>query len=306
MLDNQHVRQYTSIPVTGNRWSCVRAACPGADSLRPLMTFCHSHYHPDFEILVIAKGEAVVSINGEAIHAGHGDILLINPYDVHYGEYYTACEEFEYYCLCFSLTLLGSEKNREYTDFVTRLGHEQLKYRHLVPKGSPMWQEIEPYVRRTYGELQTREAGWELAVRGRLFLLFSVLRRHLAEAARVPDAASVKNEAFVRQVLTYVEEHYQQPISTRDIAAVFSYNENYFCRLFRRQFSRSFGDYLNSYRTQRARELLTQERLSVAQVAAEVGFGNFSYFSRLFREQTGMSPSEYRRQKGSLAIPPRA
>ena len=141
MLDNQHVRQYTSIPVTGNRWSCVRAACPGADSLRPLMTFCHSHYHPDFEILVIAKGEAVVSINGEAIHAGHGDILLINPYDVHYGEYYTACEEFEYYCLCFSLTLLGSEKNREYTDFVTRLGHEQLKYRHLVPKGSPMWQE---------------------------------------------------------------------------------------------------------------------------------------------------------------------
>ena len=55
-------------------------------------------------------------------------------------------------------------------------------------------------------------------------------------------------------------------------------------------------DAINDYRIQQARYLLTHSDKQVGEVAADVGFGNLSYFSTLFKKSTGMTPVEYRKQ----------
>jgi YesN/AraC family two-component response regulator len=58
----------------------------------------------------------------------------------------------------------------------------------------------------------------------------------------------------------------------------------------------SLWDYLNRFRNQKAKELLLLTDVSITEIAAEVGYDDVGYFSRVFREITGCSPRDYRQQ----------
>jgi AraC-like DNA-binding protein len=67
-----------------------------------------------------------------------------------------------------------------------------------------------------------------------------------------------------------------------------------FCREFKAEFGVTFVEYLASYRVIQAKRLLTNPTMAVADVASAVGFNDPSYFTRVFKKQEGVSPSEYR------------
>jgi hypothetical protein len=70
-----------------------------------------------------------------------------------------------------------------------------------------------------------------------------------------------------------------------------------FCHEFKAIFAVTFVEYLAQYRMERAKRLLANPTISVADVAVSVGFNDPSYFTRVFRKQEGLSPSEYRANK---------
>ena len=71
-------------------------------------------------------------------------------------------------------------------------------------------------------------------------------------------------------------------------------SENYLSQIFRNELGVSPWDYLSRWRVQRARELLATTDKSITAVAAEVGFDDSVYFSRVFRKHAGESPQAYR------------
>jgi len=99
--------------------------------------------------------------------------------------------------------------------------------------------------------------------------------------------------AVLTAVKAYIEENYDKPLSLSGISSVFNYNSNYISHLFTRHGDKSFVGFLTSVRIEAAKKLMSEQDTTVARVASAVGYGNQFYFSRVFSEETGMSPKEY-------------
>jgi len=116
----------------------------------------------------------------------------------------------------------------------------------------------------------------------------------LAPQTEVP---ADRADAVGAQMLDFVRTHYRQDISMQDAACALNYSEPYFCKLFKQQFGRSFTAYLASYRIERAKELLVQPTVNIKDVGLRVGYADANYFAKVFRRQTGQSPSAFRAEK---------
>jgi signal transduction histidine kinase/DNA-binding response OmpR family regulator/DNA-binding LacI/PurR family transcriptional regulator len=104
-----------------------------------------------------------------------------------------------------------------------------------------------------------------------------------------------ESQKLVQQALGFIHEHYKEPISRADIAGNLCINEQYLSRCFNKEIGIGPMVYLSRYRIQRAKRLLEIGNLSITQVAMEVGMSSQSYFSRVFQEETGVTPSAYQR-----------
>lgn len=105
-------------------------------------------------------------------------------------------------------------------------------------------------------------------------------------------------------VLGYIEKNYAQPISEQEVARECGMSAFEFSRAFRSAHGITFRDYLSECRLVQSKRLLGIAQVPVSDVAAMAGFNDPSYFARLFRKRTGMSPSAYR--ASVLILPKRA
>jgi len=99
----------------------------------------------------------------------------------------------------------------------------------------------------------------------------------------------------VREAMAYIHEHYAEEISRAELAGHVALTERYLTHCFRQELGITPMVYLNRYRVKRARVLLEQGGRSITDVAMAVGFGDSSYFNRVFRQEVGVAPGAYQR-----------
>jgi len=102
--------------------------------------------------------------------------------------------------------------------------------------------------------------------------------------------------AVVREILAYLESHYAEPIAREDAARAAHVSPSLLSHVLKQTTSRGFSDHLNQIRVDRASELLRRTDMSLLAVALEVGFSDQSYFTKIFRRLTGITPRAYRLQ----------
>lgn len=102
--------------------------------------------------------------------------------------------------------------------------------------------------------------------------------------------------ALVKRSVAYLHQNYIYTLSRSEVADAIGVNEDYLTRIFKQELGISPWDYLNRYRIFQAKELLRQTHDSVGHIGQRVGFSDASYFSRVFRRLTGVSPGTYRKQ----------
>jgi len=101
----------------------------------------------------------------------------------------------------------------------------------------------------------------------------------------------------ISKAIRYIHQHYTENISLQAVADHVGLSVSYLSNLFKRELQISFVDYLNRYRIDRAKELLTDTNMKSYDIAVEVGFSpEYTYFSKVFKKVTGVNPNEYRRQ----------
>lgn len=98
----------------------------------------------------------------------------------------------------------------------------------------------------------------------------------------------------VKDVIAYVDEHLHLTISLREVAGHIHLNPSYLSALFKEQMQITFSEYVTRRKLQRARELLLQTKLPIAEIAESVGFQTPKYFNKLFKEYEGTTPGNYR------------
>ncbi|WNS45899.1 response regulator transcription factor [Paenibacillus sp. MMS20-IR301] len=104
------------------------------------------------------------------------------------------------------------------------------------------------------------------------------------------------SNANMAKLLQYMEEHYAEPLSLTELARHFHFNPSYLSSLFTTYNREGFKEHLNSIRTGKAAELLRAGEAAISEISSMVGYGDHSYFCKVFKKYTGLSPSGYRRQ----------
>lgn len=106
------------------------------------------------------------------------------------------------------------------------------------------------------------------------------------------------SDNVVDQLKKYIEQNLGEDLSRPVLAGKVFLSEDYVSKLFMKTTGMSLPNYIAERRIERAKEYLRTSSLPISKIAMEVGYGNFSYFSKTFRELVGCTPNEYRsRQK---------
>ncbi|MGC9356799.1 MAG: substrate-binding domain-containing protein [Anaerolineae bacterium] len=105
---------------------------------------------------------------------------------------------------------------------------------------------------------------------------------------------SAETQRLVRQAMAYIHEHYADQISRTDLAQYVALSEDYLTFCFRKELGVTPITYLNRFRVNQAKDLLVHTNKSITEIALDVGFSDSSYFSRVFRREVGLSPTDYR------------
>ena len=157
---------------------------------------------------------------------------------------------------------------------------------HLIPLLQKLQEEV------------TRPSASRLFVRGIAQAIAVHLARNyvaLTEAAR-GDTASLPGFKL-RQITDWMRDHLTEEFSLARLAERAGMSEFHFNRLFKRATGVPPSQYQIRLRMETARRLLRETKKSVITIAIEVGFSNPSHFAQLFRKQSGLSPTDYRRQR---------
>ena len=107
-----------------------------------------------------------------------------------------------------------------------------------------------------------------------------------------------KRQADTRPIRTakqYIQEHYADPLTLEWVSNIVGFSGSYFSSLFKKETGRNFLEYLSEVRMNRAKELLRETNLSVAEVCVRVGYSDLKYFTKSFKKATGLKPGEFRK-----------
>ena len=158
-------------------------------------------------------------------------------------------------------------------------------------------EELDGLIQRLHGELVRREAS-PLYVQGLAQAIAIHLARHYVDFARENRSASPSLPGFkLKQVTEWMAENLADECNLDGLAARAKLSKFHFLRLFKRAMGVSPARHLIRLRMDAARRLLRETDQSVVAIAVAVGYANPSHFAQLFRRETGLSPSDYRRRR---------
>ena len=270
MINNSFQLRYKSLPVAISKSNNCNT---------------EKHNHSEFEILKITSGSSTVTIAGECYLVSAGDLIFINPMQVH-----SVNRDFErqysHKCICFDVSLIN-DKN-----LAKSLSSETASSINVIDKNSPYNHILSSFFDKVYELTENESAAYQMEIPAYITLIFSTLIKNslISKCER-----TVKKEDFVSSVLNYVKAHFAEQITSYDVSRALSFNQSYFCRNFKRNFGMSFSSYLNSYRLSISRKYLEEGVKTVTQIAFDVGFSSATAFSKCFKKQFGVLPSKYKK-----------
>ncbi len=254
---------------------------------------CSCHWHDDFELLVVCQGELNYFVNGQVLHLKQGQGVFANSRRLHYS-LSPEHRECLYSCLVFHPSVLG-QLPLPTARYAQRLGGDDQKdYLLLDPEKGETDAAIIRAVCRVAELVRERGPAFELMVQAECAGILGGLW-HRMEAGTPPNRSD-PSWAALRQMVGYIQTHYQGPVRLEDIAAAGAVCRSKCCQLFRQKMDSSPIGYLNAYRMNKAADLLRSTQIPITEVARSCGFDSPSYFTESFRKVFGVSPREMRKE----------
>lgn len=133
---------------------------------------------------------------------------------------------------------------------------------------------------------------------------FAAIIAQIENTKNITELSDILNKFFVQyrkahrhypEVIEYVNDNYDQELTLKKVADIFHINSVYLGSIFKKNVGQSFAKYLNNYRIARSIELMSNSNYDINEISEMVGYRNNNYFFRVFKEQTKMAPSEYRK-----------
>ena len=244
------------------------------------------HDHSAVEILLTLEGSVTYTVEDSIYQVRKGEILIIPsdmPHSLSMGEGSSRY-----------LFLFEPDAIMTMRDIKSMAMHFNKPF-HLRD-GSEAHVRIRELLLRARDTYEKRELMWNTVCYSCFLRIYATLAQRYLNGIRARTGDQVRNvdSEVITAAMTYINNHYKDELSLEDVAGFAGFSRYYFSRSFKKQTGYSFKDYLCQKRLQVAVDLLIRTNRPMRDVAMDSGFGSVATFNRVFREQKGCTPTQYR------------
>ncbi len=249
------------------------------------------HWHNDIELIVIKKGQGLVTIDTQPFTVLEGHVVVVLPGQIHsISTYNNHCMEYENIIFHTSLLYTSTTDQVSKQYFQSFFEGSQTITTHIT-SSLPNYKELYYCISQIDTICSTRPPYYELIIKSQLYAFFFQLFSYTTgDTSLLPNDSLLKVKSFI----SYVENYYTEPITTSTAAHHLGISASHFMKLFRELMHITFTEYVNQYRMEIAGALLRTTTDSILSISVQVGYNNLSYFNRIFKEHFGVSPRTYR------------
>ena len=248
------------------------------------------HHHDFYEVYYLLGGEVEYWVDGRIIRMLPGDLLLINPLELHRPILDQGSPVYERIVLWINKEFLeglctGNSGLNICFD-TAQPGHT-----HLIRTSATERTALTARLGELVREFYSRDFGSDLSAHG-LFLQFMVQLNRMATRSQSQQEETQSLSPLVQKVLEYITDHIQEDLSLEDIADQMFVSKYHLSHAFTREVGVSVYRYVMLRRLMMARQLL-QAGESAGQVCRSCGFSEYTSFYRAFKSEYGVSPRTF-------------
>lgn len=256
------------------------------DSMHPKYEMAH-HWHTQLEIIRVISGKLNVSLNGKEYTAECGDIIIVNSEVIH-GAIPENCV---YECIVFSLDVLETSVNK-CKNFLFGISSHVIELTEYHKYNDSIFFKA---AKDFFESMKEESDGSKFKALGALYTLLGIISDK--KYYKISSGKEVsKSITKLKDVLYFIRNCYDTPITLEDMAEKAGMSPKYFCRFFKELTDKTPVEYLNTYRIERAARKLGGTDLPVTEIAFSCGFNDLSYFIKTFKHYKGETPREFRKR----------
>ncbi|NDV81810.1 AraC family transcriptional regulator [Bacteroides sp. 51] len=253
------------------------------------------HFHSEYEIIYIKEGAGTRFVGDNVDKYNAGDLVLIGSNLPHYmksDEIYHSGDS----TLRVKGTIIQFEKDfmyhaiNHYPHFVKikRMLDESHRGIYFPANSSSKLNELLSAIPLLTGVDQ---------ITGFLQLLKEMSEtdaRQIISSADYTEDNMMYDTSRIDKVISYLNKNYNRPIHLEEVSSFAAMNPTAFCRFFKNKTGKSLKNYVLDMRIGYACKLLLMDNMNISQISVECGFDTISHFNKVFKKNTGYTPSQYK------------
>ena len=259
-----------------------------------------AHWHNSFELIEVVEGRFYCNVDGSEFLINKGNICIINRGRLHH--IYT---EDSNASMCRKKTIIFNpdyfiKDQNIYEKYILPL-LEKDAFAHIqfnIKKGIGL--DINTLMKEIEALEDEKPIGYELEEYSLIYKVIRYLYLAYQSSKQSIHTTYDANVQIQRNMTSFIHEHFNSKIGLEDIAEAGQVSKSTCIRLFHKYTGKSPIDFLNSYRLQMSAEKLVTTSEQITEIAYACGFGQPSYFNRLFLKEYNMTPNQYRKQHARM------
>ena len=248
------------------------------------------HHHDFYEIYFFLSGNVSYNIESRSYRLSPGDVLLINPQELHQPVFSPEKQQYERYVLWISAGCL-QQFALPGQDLSQCFNTSRPEHTNLVRPDGASRELIHYLMQQLVREQDSEDFATEINRLSLLTQLLVLVNRTAIRAGRAPEPRDNADSAVYR-ILGYINDHYSEDLSLDRLANVFFISKYHLSREFSRVVGTSVHRYIVQKRLIMARQLMAGGA-STSEVSQLCGFGDYSNFYRAFTNEYQISPRKY-------------
>lgn len=246
--------------------------------------------HNFYEFYYVAENEMIVTIDNEKYLLKEGEFILVPPMRWH------AMNPHETYATGIAVSFDATGYPEEiFSGNLSPLGKQVLS--NLVNVYAKNCNESEFRLKMLSDKTEDEEKdfGYKQALKVNTeWLMLDILQNRI-QAEKQKSRTEKQYNPLAESTLLYLEQHFRENPSLDRIASDLNYSVPHICRVFKQNYNESIVNYLTKLKIDEALKLIELNNRSFREISDSLGFDNVAYFTRIFKKQTGMTPSAYRK-----------
>ncbi len=246
------------------------------------------HWHKEIEIIRIIRGKLAITLNNTELLAGHDDIIFVNSEVVH-GAIPHDCI---YECVVFDpcSVLLNSEMGKHLALGLT--GHNIFIFHRIKSQNIALFSTVNQLFDAFYDTNYCDQ----LLIIAKIYELFSVILKDKLYSDNLSYGNFLKDKNIIKlkRALEFMRKNYKSQFCLEELSRAVDVSPKYFCVIFKSMTGMTAFEYLNSYRIEKASNLLISTDMTITDIAYSSGFNDLSYFIKTFKKIKQVTPKHFR------------